>query len=686
MARLLLAVFLVLSGSIALANPLMMQPGEQQRSLGGHLHLLFDPSHSLTIDEVSRQEMQHAFQALPADVNLGYIKDAVWLRFTLAREPGAPREWWLRVEPAYLDVVSLYRPEGEGIYRVQQAGAALPWRVRAIPDRTTIFSVSLESEQAQTYYLRIENSTAIQARLTLWQPATFNLWNVADSLIFGGYLITALVIVLINLFYWYSLRERLFLAYMFYVATLAGFFLVMEGYYLLLLQPETVHPIKSIQALLQASLVWAHYYLFASLVRPEQYLPRFSLWYGRLVTLLCLAGVMFVLLGYISLVVPLLWQLVMVIFIVNLVLAMWLSVKGERVALYYLLAFFVLVMVAILRLFYVFGVVEYSFIVEYGILLGTVFHWVLIQLFVLDILARAKRAHEGARDMALQAAKRAETELEQGVKIRTEELHRSNQRLQEEIAARSRLTRDVERTRQRLEDALEEEQQAQVAQRQFLRVVAHEFRTPLTVIQTSGELLAEDNTENPELRRRTIERFQNAATRMGQLVDRALTLDRFDGSVWRANASWIEVATLLEAVAHYGRGIDYAQHRIEVDSVACQIQGDRELLEICIHNLLDNAIKYSPPGSLIQLKGEVDQQGWVVITVSDQGEGIPEMEQRNIFSKYFRLEGNTAPGLGLGLYLVDYIARLHGGHIGLESRPGQGSCFRVHLPVGNDTD
>ncbi len=673
-------LLLLLASQPALAQVVMVEAGGERLPLEGHLALLIDPDASLSLDAVVAADQAGAFSPLTDDLTLGFTSAAAWLRFTLQRPADAPSLWWLRVEPPHLDRVTLYRPDGTGGHTASHSGFTEPWPLREIGDRNHLFAIDLESTESQTFYLRLHSSTSLQARLTLWQPDAFHLWNTIDSAVYGGYLIAALVIVVINLFYWVTLRQRIFLVYFSYVATLSLYTFFLEGFYLLLVQPESGHPIKWIMAPLQVGLIISLWGIFTVLLKPEQHAPRLGRHYRHLVLLAACGGTLLLLIGQQAAAVAVLWLLALLIFTTNSLFAAWLAWLGHRAARLYLVAFLTLILAASLRLLYVFGLADYSFMVEYGILIGTILHWVLIQLFVLDTLSRAKQAHDHARNAALEAARQAEHELEARIRVRTSKLQRANALLSEEVEARTRLTRDIELARQRMEEALEEEQRAAVAQRQFLRMVAHEFRTPLTVIQSTGDLLEADDGRDPTLRRRAIERFQSAAQRMGELVDKALTLDRFDGSVWRSNAAWIELPETLEGIAAYGRQIDQGRHRIETTYDLCTIQVDRELFEICIHNLVDNAIKYSPEGSLIQIQGRLQAEGGVDISVTDQGAGISEEDQRTIFGKYFRVEGSTAPGLGLGLYLVDHIARLHGGRVHVASQPGQGSRFTVHLP------
>jgi signal transduction histidine kinase len=116
-----------------------------------------------------------------------------------------------------------------------------------------------------------------------------------------------------------------------------------------------------------------------------------------------------------------------------------------------------------------------------------------------------------------------------------------------------------------------------------------------------------------------------------------------------------------------------------------RVPADRELLGLAVRQLVDNALKYSPPGSPVSVSAaNVDHH--VVIRVRDRGPGIPERDRERIFEKFQRRpeSRNGVPGTGLGLFIAREIVRAHGGEIGVDSAPGEGSEFRVSLPAESE--
>lgn len=662
MRRWLLAFVLLLLAT-AHAAPVELAATDDMRSLRGRWSVLLDRGQNLGIAEVRRLPAA-AFDDLPADFSAGYADAAAWLRFELTRTADAPAEWWLVVGPNYLDRIELYTPEGGDTARVIDLQA--PWSQRAVGVESAVFPLvvaAADNDVAAVYYVRIANRTALTAFASVWRPAAFVRASNVESLLHGAYIFTALVIVVINLFYWYSLRLAVFPAFIGCVAGMALYFLQLESYQLMLFQPERPPPVKLLMTLTQCVMVWFAYWFFAALVRPERHWPKLAQAWRRINQGAVVVGAVLLLAGQYKPTVPALWVVVMFGLAFNTAVSVHLAWRGDRSAMYFLAAIAGLIAMMSVRLAYGFGLLDsYGIVYDHGLLLASVVFWVLTQIIMLDMLNRARHEHEAARDRALVLARRGEAMLEAKVEERT---------------------RDLDRTREQLAQALDQEQQANIDQRRFLRMVAHEFRTPLATMRATTALLEIEAGNDPEVRQRNIDRLHAATGRMARLVEGALAQDRFEGAAWRANVSRVDVPALLSEAVAAIRDADGDNHPIAIDSPELSLQADRELLRIVLHNLLDNAVKYSPPGSPVEVAAADAGEGAVTIRVCDRGVGIPPEEQRHVFGKYYRVPAtasSSSPGLGLGLYLVDSIVRLHGGHVAVDSEPGRGTCISIHVP------
>ncbi|WP_084154503.1 PAS domain S-box protein [Nitrincola lacisaponensis] len=254
-------------------------------------------------------------------------------------------------------------------------------------------------------------------------------------------------------------------------------------------------------------------------------------------------------------------------------------------------------------------------------------------------------------------------------------------KLEREISERSRVARDLEAAQACVARALEDEQKVTVAQKQFIRIVTHEFRTPLAVIQSLADLLELDISNDADIRQKHVIRLRAAVQRMADLLNKALEQERIENASWRAHAAWFNIDTLLRELAGEAELLSGGSRHFHVQAESRRIQADRELLSICINNLLDNAVKFSPEQSDILLSAYLDVQGYICISVTDQGQGVAERDRARIFGKYYRCDPELNPGLGLGLYLVDQIIRLHGGEVSVCNKEAAGACFTLKLPV-----
>lgn len=215
---------------------------------------------------------------------------------------------------------------------------------------------------------------------------------------------------------------------------------------------------------------------------------------------------------------------------------------------------------------------------------------------------------------------------------------------------------------------------------QFLSMVAHEVRTPLSVITASTgtlRLLAPDN--QPAIGER-IERIDRAVRRMKRLFQLCLDAERIERHK-NSPERWPAVASLL--IKDVAREMDddiAARIQLQDETAGLEIPVDRRMLGIVFSNLIDNAVKYSPAGTPITVHLEFVAPDSLQIDVIDQGPGIPEALSEKIFEKHFRRqELNDVPGLGLGLYLARRILNEHGGSI--TALAAIGGHFRIRIPT-----
>ena len=234
-------------------------------------------------------------------------------------------------------------------------------------------------------------------------------------------------------------------------------------------------------------------------------------------------------------------------------------------------------------------------------------------------------------------------------------------------------------------DDVTKQHELQQMKSDVLALVTHEMRTPLTAIKGMSEVLLQFDAD-ANRRREMHQTINEAAERLSRMIDEYLDLSRLESGA-RAlllkavrPASLIEQNLLLLEPVAAQRGIKLTRR---LDENLPVIFVDEDLLSRALTNLLANAIKYSPANTEIIVSAQTANQS-VLISVADQGYGIPPELRSRIFEKFYRVprvEDADSPGTGLGLALVREIAELHGGRVLVESEPGSGSVFTLRLPV-----
>lgn len=222
---------------------------------------------------------------------------------------------------------------------------------------------------------------------------------------------------------------------------------------------------------------------------------------------------------------------------------------------------------------------------------------------------------------------------------------------------------------------------------EFINIVSHQLRSPLTNIKWTFEVLISKEFEVPAKKQE--EYFINVKeniARMVELVDDLLIVSRIEEGVFSVTKEYVNLEELVASLVS----------RYEVFSSASRINlifnpeknlpkilADSSMLKLVIENLIDNAIRYTEGGGKVEVRFEKKEKE-ILFSVKDNGVGIPEKEQKYIFQKFFRAENilkKRTKGSGLGLYVCKSIILKSGGKIWFESKAGQGATFYFTLPI-----
>jgi two-component system phosphate regulon sensor histidine kinase PhoR len=234
--------------------------------------------------------------------------------------------------------------------------------------------------------------------------------------------------------------------------------------------------------------------------------------------------------------------------------------------------------------------------------------------------------------------------------------------------------------------AIRRERRSNELKSEFISNVSHELKTPLSIISMFGEMLANGRTKGPEQATEYAEIIWRESVRLGRLIDNVLDFAKIERGMGVYEFAEADVGEVVS------RAIDLVQRRLAAAEMTLDaelapglppILLDANAFTLAVLNLIDNAIKYAAEGKKVQLalRREGDR---IVLTVRDRGPGIAPDEQDRIFERFYRSRAvrlKPIRGSGIGLALVQHIARAHRGDVSVTSEPGQGSTFQLWLPI-----
>jgi len=303
-------------------------------------------------------------------------------------------------------------------------------------------------------------------------------------------------------------------------------------------------------------------------------------------------------------------------------------------------------------------------LIDYYILAGDEFSDIalfnrLLVVFALWVVAY----YVTSRQKALDQVEKARVELEKRVHERTLELSAANKSLTEEAERRLALERE---------------------KADFLAMVSHDMKSPLSVIHGYAELIIKTKYESlePDVRE-MIDAINGSNKKLLRLVEDFVAVSRIEAGKLQPVRHTQAVSAMLKDTADtFGiiaeeKGLTYG---VELPDEAARAELDWGLVQRAVSNLIENAMNYTQPGGKTGMAAHMDD-GSLVIEVWDTGPGIAKEEQQMVFEKYYRSKRTSAKkGTGLGLAIVRAIAEVHGGRVELDSEPGAGSRFRMVFP------
>jgi signal transduction histidine kinase len=662
------------------------------RELGRHIELLEDPQGTLGIDDVTRPEIARRFEAPAAPVpNFGFTPSVYWIRLRVENASPRARPWLLELAYPQLDEVTLYLPNAEGGFDARQTGDMRPFRQRDIAYRNFVFSLSEPARGARTLYLRVFTTGSVTLPLVAWSLKEFlehQHLDWAALCIFYG---VALTMACYNLCVFVATRQRLYLTYAGYIASVVFYEFTLVGHTFQFFLPNNVALAHDLLPASGAVAFGVAGWLCTT------YLPRGHhietlLRYGRLYCL-CLAVLSFIIPYAAS--IRLLTLAGVCLPAIQLLAAALLVRRRTKQARLFLIGWASVIAGALFSSLQHAGILPASFATIWSLQIGISIQVVLLASGLADEI---NTAHS--------------------------ELDAVNLDLSHKLDALSTaLTR--------ADDANQRAERATRVRDEFVATMSHEFRTPLNPIINipqglraefqrvrqaacsncralfeleAGERLSRPLecpacssmgslheqsvlrfAGNPARARNLLTKIERSGVQLLQVVNGILDFSKLEaGQVRLARERFEPASVVREALDEMAQAAQQAE--IEL---ACSfapdlppLHADAQRIRQVLVRLLENAIRFRNGPGRVTVAVDAREHA-VLFSVEDQGIGISKTHFESIFASFEQVhKGNTRRygGTGLGLSIARSLVRMHGGELWVESRLGAGSTFFISIP------
>jgi two-component system, sensor histidine kinase LadS len=620
------------------------------------MEVLADPDNKYTIADI-QGDTATDFLSSNGTTSYGYSADVYWVRFKLTNET-EHADWVVELSNPFFDRVSFFSPQADGSYAESVASHNQPAYLREIDHRFFAFKAHIQSGESRIFYMRVEsNSYEMVLPVTLWEEKRFASKTRQEWLLIGGYYGIIIVMMLHNLFLYFSLRLKGYLYYVAYVMVfaVAQSFWLGDGFqYFRLLLPYLP---DSIMSVLSNLCFFLGFLFIFDVLRPKQY----SIVLHRILQVCTVATLLVfalsLLLNADSAAAQMLIFHPFAMFPVVLFTSIYCWIKGSQQAKYMLFGWVVLMLGSSATILMSFGFLPQGFLTKYGMPLGSAIEAVLFSFALANRIQIIRQQYDLTQLQLFETQTRFAEELQQTVEERTAELQGSNEQLM--------LT---EQERQRL-----------------LSNVSHDLRTPLTLVQGILETLSGNLIQDKP----TIQKYSSIAYNrvlgINRLIDDLTELSHLEVKRIPFDFRLVSIGELEDLLSSYQYETEVAGLSFEVFAEITArrkvIMIDLDRIKQVFDNLLSNSIKHTPPGGEITLALD-SKEDWVLITLSNTGAKIAEEDLPHIFDRFYQGNHEQA-GMGLGLSIVKEIVSQHHGQISVSSLQ-KGTAFTIQLPLSDE--
>lgn len=652
--RLRALLWLLLALASALPRGLLAVPMElgakKSYSLNNAMEVLEDPDGTMGIVEVEEAYARGAFRRLEGELSAGFSRSAFWLRFELRRTQAFPETCWLRLWPVYTEHMELYLP-ASGNRPIRMGSADIPHNdVLWLPEPAA--PIRLKGEDPVVGYLRMQGGNSIALDASLHTYGSLQAYSQTFLSRIAAYIGVTLFAMLIALIVHRITGARPFRLFALYAFTVLLLVVPLNGMNSILF-PDWTRPLMAVilRALTGAGIL-AFLRFTLSLFEPagkrwlERYFNTLSLlavatmlasptpWYGMVVSATMVAC---------SSLVPVLS-----------LLSLKIEMPSRGVHLVFMAAMLSTITGHILFFLHLMGVVGHFTLIHDIVQASSMVHFLLL---IPALVLRIRSTQQRKQELAEQALARSEVLAE-------------------------RLGRELREHSSRLELSIAAGRSSADRMEKFLAMVAHDYRSPLTIINGNLELMARVAPECARLHGGELRKIRQATKRLEEMVEVSLAQGRIADTDSAGNDTCFALQDLLHRQLDAARLLWPDRQFVESCTAGEElVWGDLSLLDTALYNLLDNAEKYSPKDSPVTMGCMVHDREAAITVTNTMAAGLDD-DLEPLFEQ-FRRGPNTSgtAGAGLGLSIVQSIAERHGGVVELRKKEHNGFAVTLLLPI-----
>lgn len=669
--------------SHATAKVLLLQSSTNAINLKSHWQVLEDKSGSLTIDDVLRLDQRDPSQAerIPKDANgfkllsgnlsASYTRSVFWLKLELQRQdPTASTEWWMEVTPNMLDDVRAYHVKNQNIISTHRSGDHTRFVDGETRHRLAVYRLTINDTETHSVYIRIRTTSALYFSAHLYTPQAFAEISNSQSSLMGVFYGIMLAMISYNLILMLGYRDSAngFYLLLSVLTLLVGF--NNNGHLALYFEPNNVWLVELIQSLAVPSLLLFYSLFIYNFLQLPKVMPKIAKGF-RVLQVFAVLIMITVLAGYNSYVAATAQILAFIQMIVVIPIGMLIGWRGYRPGYIVVAATTAWIAGSLLVILRNLGVIESSWLSEYGFQIGAAIEIILLALAQADRINIIKNENAQTQAQLLSVSQRAEQELESKIQQRTKEMTELIERLEK----------------------LDKQKN------EFLGIAAHDLKNPLTGIIGLSDLMRKlEPSITPEQRYSYLERISRSGNRMMHIITNLLDVNAMESGNTKLEKNQVNIVELCHQVL-----IQY-EHNLRAKELQYQlnfpgplyasnppslmVSVDQNACFQVLDNLISNAIKYSPIGKLITIQLSRHEE-FAQICIQDQGQGLTAEDQQRLFERFSKLSSVPTAGehsTGLGLSIVKKLTEAMGGTVSCESEFGNGCRFVVELPLAKQKD